>query len=207
MALVHVPVMRRSVLIALAVLLASGVASAQPGLTAPGLTPPTVQLSPAPEGVRKDPSIAVLLSLGITSASYVALFASDNENLQLVGAIGTYIGPSTGQWYAGQFGGLGMGLRAAGFLSALYGFSQILESECDYEYEYDCSDSDAAGTRGGIMLIGGASLWFGSTIYDIVLAKRAADSWNTRHQVGVAPLVANDAAGNRAAGVVMTGRF
>lgn len=203
--------MRRSVVLAVALLVASTVAaSAQPGLTPPGLTPPTVQLSPppaAPTGARKDPSTAVLLSLGITTASYVTFFASvdDNEDLALLAFIGTYVGPSTGQWYAGQAGGLGLGLRAAGFLSVMYGITQLLESECDYEY--DCSNSDAAEARGTLFLLGGAGLWVGSSIYDIVLAKRAAESWNTRHNVGIAPLVTSDAAGHRTPGLVLTGRF
>ena len=201
--------MRRSVLVALAaLLLASGVASAQ-GFSPPGLTPPTVQLTPAPspEVSQKSPSTAVLLSLGITAASYVTLISAadnDNEDLVLVGFIGTYLGPSTGQWYAGQIGGLGLGLRAAGFVSFVYGFSQVLESECDYEYD-DCSDSD--GDAGGFLMLAGAGLWIGSSIYDVVLAKRAADSWNARHNVGLAPIAAKDASGHAAPGLAFTGRF
>jgi hypothetical protein len=198
--------MLRSVVV-VALLLASSVASAQ-SFSPPGLTAPSVQLSPAPAPTaeRKDPSTAVLLSLGITAASYVTLFAAadSHENLALLGFVGTYLGPSTGQWYAGQVGGLGLGLRAAGFVSMVYGFSQVLESECDYEYD-DCSGSD--GDAGGVLMLAGAGLWVGSSIYDIVLAKRAADSWNARHNVGLAPMVTADASGNRTPGLVLTGRF
>lgn len=207
--------MRRPVLVLLALLVASSVASAQPSLSPPGmtppgmtpvLTPPTVQLTPAPTADRKDPSTAVLLSLGITTASYITLFASDNENLQLAGFFGTYLGPSTGQWYAGQFGGLGLGLRALGFVSAVYGFSKILESECDYEYD-DCSSSGADGDLGAFLMIGGAGLWIGSSLYDIVLAKRAADSWNARHGVTMAPTMTADISGHHSPGLAFTGRF
>jgi hypothetical protein len=196
----------RLAVVAVTLLLATGLASAQ-SFSPPGLTPPSVQLSPAPAPTaqRKDPSTAVLLSLGITTASYVTLFASEgNENLVLVGLIGTYLGPSTGQWYSGQIGGLGRGRRAAGVVSMVYGFTQVLESECDYEYD-DCSDSD--GDAGGVLMLAGAGLWVGSTIYDIVLAKRAADSWNTRHNVTLAPSFASDAAGHRSPGLAFTGRF
>jgi hypothetical protein len=192
--------------VAAALLLTTGVASAQ-SFSPPGLTPPTVELSPAPAPTaeRKDPSTAVLLSLGITAASYVALIASDgNEKLALVGFVGTYLGPSTGQWYAGQVGGLGLGLRAVGVLSMVYGFSEVLNSECDYEYD-DCSDSD--GDAGGVLMLAGAGLWVGSSIYDIVLAKRAVDSWNVRHNVTLSPTFATDASGNRSPGLAFTGRF
>ena len=192
--------MRRSVLV-LALVLASHVASAQPALTPP-IAPP-----PPPAAVEaKDPSTAVLLSIGITTAGYVTLFSADNENLQLLGFAATYLGPSTGQWYAGQVGGLGLGLRAAGFVSAVYGFSQILESECD-DIDGDCSGSDAAGSRGALFLWTGAGLWVGSSIYDVVLAKRAADSWNARHNVNLAPMMTSDASGHKSPGLVLTGRF
>jgi len=201
--------MRRPVLVVLALVVASSVASAQPSLSPPGmtpvLTPPTVQLTPEPTAERKDPTTAVLLSLGITTVSYIALFGSDNENLQLAGFAGTYLGPSTGQWYSGQIGGLGLGLRAAGFVSMVYGLSQILESECDYEYD-DCSNT-SDGDFGAFMMVGGAGLYIGSTIYDIVLAKRAADSWNARHNVTIAPTMSADISGQRSPGLAFTGRF
>jgi hypothetical protein len=193
-----------------AIVFASSTASAQPSLSPPGmtpaLTPPTVQLTPAPTADRKDPSTAVLLSLGITTASYITLFAADNDDLQLAGFIGTYLGPSTGQWYAGQVGGLGLGLRAAGFVMGVYGISQMLESECD-DIDGDCSGADAAGERGALFFWGGAGLWVGSTIYDIVLAKRAADSWNVRHNVNLAPTMSADISGHHAPGLAFTGRF
>jgi hypothetical protein len=69
------------------------------------------------------------------------------------------------------------------------------------------SASDSAKVCGIALIWGGASLWVGSSIYDIVLAKRAADSWNARHNVGVAPMVARDASGGRTPGLVLTGRF
>ncbi|HTL38095.1 MAG TPA: hypothetical protein VL326_33425 [Kofleriaceae bacterium] len=192
-----------------AIVFASSVASAQPSLSPPGmtpvLTPPTVQLTPAPTAERKDPTTAVLLSVGITTAGYIAMFKSDNESLQLAGFFGTYLGPSTGQWYAGQIGGLGLGLRAVGFVSMVYGFAQVLESECDYEYD-DCSDT-SDGDAGALLMVGGAGLWIGSTIYDVVLAKRAADSWNARHNVTIAPTMTADISGQRSPGLAFTGRF
>jgi hypothetical protein len=177
-------------LVALAIVLVSSVASAQPD--SPSVAPPTVQLSPA----RKAPSTAILLSLGITTASYIAFaYAHGNQNLQLAALVGAYVGPSTGQWYAGEGGELGLGVRFVGCVSGLYGLSQVMSS------------SDSAKVRGIVLVWGGASLWVGSSIYDIVLAKRAADSWNARHNVSLAPMVARDASGSRTPGLVLTGRF
>lgn len=196
--------MRRSLLV-LALLLASHVAAAQPALTPPSLTQPTPPPPAAPAADAKDASTAVLLSLGITTAGYVTLIASDNHDLQLLGFAATYLGPSTGQWYSGQVGTLGLGLRAAGFVSMVYGFAELLQSECD-EIDGPCpnSNSDAIGSA---LMLTGAGLWVGSSIYDVVLAKRAADSWNARHSVNLAPMMTSDAAGTKTPGLVLTGRF
>src|SRR4051812_15931012 len=102
--------MRRSLLVLAALVLASHVASAQPALTPPSLTPVTTPAPAAPNADAKDPAIAILLSVGVTTAGYVALFGSSNEDLQLAGFAATYLGPSTGQWYSGRVGTLGLGL-------------------------------------------------------------------------------------------------
>jgi hypothetical protein len=217
--------MRRSLLTLASLVLASHVAAAQPALTPPPspaapspLPVPAEPISPpsltpittpaptlAPTADAKDPTTAVLLSIGITTAGYVTMIASSNENLQLAGFAATYLGPSTGQWYAGRVGALGLGLRAAGFVSMVYGFGQLLQSECD-EIDGPCntSNSDAIGTA---FMLTGAGLWVGSSIYDVVLAKRAADDWNTRHNVNLAPMMTADTSGNKTPGLVLTGRF
>ncbi|HEY5947725.1 MAG TPA: hypothetical protein VIV40_19630 [Kofleriaceae bacterium] len=191
----------RSVLTLAALLLASSAAFAQPGQTAP-----------QPELDQKSPSIAVGLSLGVTAAGVVTLIASDNDSLSWLGLGALYFGPSTGQWYAGELGGLGLGARALGGVAAIYGFSQLLQSENDCEpgIDGDCSAenarADRAGTRGMLFLLGGTGLWVGSSIADVIFAKRAADRFNQRHALTIAP-TALAAPGGRVPGLVVSARF
>jgi hypothetical protein len=177
-------------LFVLAVLLGSSLARAQ----APGMTPP-VETTPQPQQnvEKKNPSIAVLLSLGVPVAGAIVIGASDTDGARTLGAAALYFGPSTGQWYAGKVGGLGLGLRAVGAVSMVYGLVKVLDSEneCDFDYDGSCQ-AGAAQRRhdqdvGSVLMLTGAGLWVGSSIYDIVLAKRAADSWNARHGVMLTP--------------------
>lgn len=64
------------------------------------------------------------------------------------------------------------------------------------------SDSDG----GSVLMIAGAGLWVGSSIYDIVLAKCAAESWNSRHSVTLTPGLVGTT-GKRAPGLFVSARF
>lgn len=197
--------MRRLVVIA-ALLLLSASAQAQPALTPPIPDPqPTTPVT----GERKNPDVAVLLSIGVTTAGFVTLATTDNENLGLLGMGLLYVGPSTGQWYAGQFGGLGLGLRALSVVGMAYGVTQILREDdaCGDSTDPDCDPgAHGAATTGGALLVGGAVLWVGSSIYDVVLAKRAADSWNVRHGLTMSPTIVGSS-DHRMPGLVLSGRF
>lgn len=161
---------------------------------------------------EKSPSTAVLMSLGITTAGYVTLIAADGDTMRTVGLGAIYLGPSTGQWYAGELGGLGLGARALGAASTVYGFSLMLQSEndCEPEIDGDCGASRArsekVGRLGALMFFSGASLWVGSTIADVVFAERAATRWNQRHALTIAP-TALSSGGQRAPGFVVAARF
>ena len=152
-----------------------------------------------------------MLSLGVTTAGVVTLIAGNGSTAWLgLGAL--YLGPSTGQWYAGEPGVLGLGLRAAGAAAMIGGLSQILQSEndCEPTIDGDCgaanASSDRARTTGGLLMWTGAGLWVGSTIYDVILARRAAEHANARHALRVAPLTLS-AGGHVAHGLAITGRF
>jgi len=155
---------------------------------------------------EKSPSLAVGLSIGITTGGIVTLLAGDHQTSMLIGLGAMYIGPSTGQWYAGEVGGLGLAARAVGGVALVYGLSQMLQSECDAEAGEDCSGAANRGRLGALLFYSGAGLWIGSSIADVVFAKRAADRWNQRHALTVAPTSFNSGAG-RANGLVLTARF
>lgn len=201
--------MRVAVLTLLVHLALVSITAAQPALTPP--VTPVTQQPVAPEVDEKSPATAVLLSLGITTAGYITLGAADSNAVRLVGAAGVFFGPSTGQWYAGELGGLGMGARAVGLVALGYGFTKILDSETDCTPgDPGCADEQAraksAGRVGAFFFFTGATLWVGSTIYDVVLAKRAADHYNARHAMNLSPIVLGDA-GHRMPGLVLSGRF
>ena len=198
----------RSVLV-LAFLLASSLAHAQ----APGMTPP-IEPAPTPRaashGEQKDPSIAVLLSLGVPVAGAFTLGASDSDGGRMLGLAALYFGPSTGQWYAGKAGGLGLGLRAVGGASMVFGLVMALSSEYDCDFEEDCTPirerAERRGDIGAGLMLTGAGLWVGSSIYDIVLAKRATDSWNKRHDVSLTPGLVGTSS-KKTPGLFVTARF
>ncbi|HSD89905.1 MAG TPA: hypothetical protein VLB44_20380 [Kofleriaceae bacterium] len=201
--------MRIAVMSVLVHLAIASIAAAQPALTPPAA--PVTQQPVAPEVDEKSPTTAVLLSLGITTAGYITLGAADSSAMRWVGAAGVFFGPSTGQWYAGQLGGIGMGARAIGIVSAGYGFAKMLDSETDcIDSDPGCADERAraksSGNVGAIFFFAGASLWVGSTIADVVFAKQAADHYNARHAMNLSPVVLGDA-GHRMPGLVLTGRF
>lgn len=199
----------RSVLV-FAFLLVSSLAYAQ----APGMTAPVEAAPPQPQQniEKKDPSTAVLLSLGIPVAGAITLGASDTDGGRMLGLAAIYFGPSTGQWYAGQVGGLGLGLRALGGVSMVYGLVKMLESEydCDFDYDGSCQAEyerhQHDGQVGGVLMLTGAGLWVGSSIYDIVLAKRAAESWNARHSVSLTPGLVGTT-GRKAPGLFVSAQF
>lgn len=194
-----------------ALLLASSVAHAQPG-ESPVIAPAQPAKAPKLEGDRKDPSIAALLSLGLPVAGAITMAAADNEGVAWLGFGALYLGPSTGRWYAGEAGLGTLGLRTVGGLSTVVGFAMVLgsEFECEHDYEYDASCNDARdradrrGIVGGALMLGGAGLWVGTTIADIVYAKRAADKWNERRGFVVAPGLVGP---NRSPGMFVSGSF
>ena len=155
---------------------------------------------------QRSPSVAVGLSLGVTTAGVVTLIASDQPTTTWLGLGALYLGPSAGQWYAGELGGLGLGARGLGGVAALYGLSLVLQSEdhCDLD---DCGEQDSSrglAMTGKALMLAGAGLWVGSSIADVIFAKRAADRWNARRAVTIAPTAIGP---GHAPGLVIGGTF
>ena len=158
-------------------------ARAQPGITDP--TPPPS--TSADQNGDRSPAVALGLSLGGTAVAYGALFAAaeaDSEALGWVAFGGMIVGPSLGHFYAGEVGrGLGhSGIRlgAAGIFVA---GAMVAFSDCFFTEEDECE-----GSAGPAIMIGGAVLGVGSTIYSIVDAPRAARRANAaKHRVLITP--------------------
>jgi hypothetical protein len=175
-------------------------------IASPALAQAPGEVAPLPEPAHvdaKDPNSAVLLSLGVTTAGIVTIAAAGKANSgpgMLLGLAGVYLGPSTGRWYAGQTGGGSLALRALGGVAMVYGLALVLSQEdCDYE----CTSS--SGNTGAVLLFGGLALWGGTTIYDIVMAKRDTDQWNATH-LHLTPTVMS-MAGHNGMGLSLATRF
>ncbi len=110
-----------------------------------------------------------------------------SSGLLATGAIGTFLAPSAGHWYAGTAVTRGLGLRALGAGSALLGFAATL----DCEPNQPCDGSPIF--VGGLLL--GAALYLGGTIDDIRQAPRRVRGINTQRGSAVLPRVTNDSIG------------
>ena len=161
--------MRRLVLPALAVLVASGPALAQ----RPG-SPPD----------RMGAAEAVALSAGVTVASLGAgyVLASDDDGFgESIGAglvvFGVVVAPSLGNLLVGERRDalVGAGLRVVGAGAVAYGLSSLCTS--------DCGDRSRLSTRAILVsVIGGTAVFLVGTGYDLVTQARNARAG--RVQVG-----------------------
>ena len=100
---------------------------------------------------------------------------------QLVGLVT----PSIGELYSRQIVTGGMAMRVGGLLVETVGLFDYYNNEIG-----DCVDlgpgcHHPAGTYA--MIVGGAALYAGGMLYDVVRARDAASSWNRRHDVLVVP--------------------
>lgn len=179
-----------------AVLAAAAPAFAQ----APGEVAP---IAPAPATAPKDPSTALALSLGFTAGGTAMLLLGSSAHSQTTEAIGfgmMYLGPATGHWYAGEVGGLGLGLRGLAVVGA---GTAVIVALGDDGCDTACPDHGGLITG---LLLASAGAWIGSTIYDIATAPRAARSWNRDHGVAFGP-TAMVSAGRTVPGVAVGLRF
>jgi hypothetical protein len=186
----------------------AGVAGAQPGNTPVYAPRPSVPVPPPVTGPlpgEKSPGLAVTLSLGGTVASYVLIVAADetqNDGLATLGALGVFLMPTAGHWYAGKVWTDGLTLRAAG-IGAVFVGALILLGDCGFEGS--CEDEGPATA----MLVLGAGAYMVGTVLDIATAPAEARRYNARLReraiVGswaIAPVVTHDRAG-----FALTGRF
>ena len=187
------------------VLALSSTAAAQ----APGATqsPPPRPAQPA-SGDQKDAGTATMLSVGVTLGGFVVAGVSGGEpSVALLGGVGMYLGPSTGQWYAGRVGGIGLAARAVAAIVIVKGIT--LRDTDEYDImgcTADCTELRDRSQRdfhnGERLILAGLGLWIGSSVFDIVMARRAVHTWNREHAVALTPTLM-PAAGGRAPGVTL----
>jgi hypothetical protein len=226
----------RSIAVVAALLFASSVVHAQPGLTPPqepdgeqpraaAPTPPPPPaylyevtpyvLAPMPAPImpeRKSEGTATMLSLGTTAAGFAFLAAagrqdSDSGGLITLGLASLIIGPSAGHIYAGETG------RAVGMsLLRGTGFLVFLAGviKATTVYASDCIDYCNYNEHddGEAMMWVGGLTFVAATVYDIIDAPRAARRRNAKDRASyqVQPMYVPSVSG-AAPGVGLTGRF
>jgi hypothetical protein len=205
-------------------ILAAGVAradtAAPPSSVAPA-APAPVRYAPAlgrPLPPRKDPGVALGLSLGITAGGMAMMAIGGNLDSELGGGLATagalawFLGPSTGHAYAGRIGNPGLAIRgvsALGGVVAIGGLVGCIAGSGDDIDDHDHlgDDDDDCGVFAGLLVASSISYLAGA-VYEIVDAPRAARRHNARFglDVQVAPTVVGGS-GDRAPGLVVAGRF
>jgi hypothetical protein len=152
------------------------VAAADP----PGMTPVTplaepAQPTPSPENGRS-PLLGTALAVAGTVAPIAVLAMATNESSSnqdhavLAFTVTAVLAPSAGHWYAGELGGVGLGIRAAG---AVLFISAVAKADAGAD----------ASTEGWLSL----GILAGGAIYDIATSGDAVRDWNKKHAVRVQP--------------------
>ena len=148
----------------------------------------------------KDPTVALVLSSAGTAlpiavlAVHEALPQDLRDADAVVGAIGVFVGPSIGHWYAGEAFDLGLGLRLGGVAVGYLG-GAIATSGCSKPPMNECGLAAVYPVLAGLAMIGAR------TVYDIATAPRAARRHNQR-AIGIAPTRAGSGYG-----LAVVGRF
>jgi hypothetical protein len=188
-----------------------------PSAVAPAAAP--VGYAPAvgrPLPARKDPGVALGLSLGITAGGMAAMVIGGGLDSELGGGIATagvlawFIGPSTGHAYAGRMGNTGLAIRGISMLAATVAIGGLIGciagSGDDVDDHEHLGDDDCGMFTG--LLVGSSIGYLGGAVYEIVDAPRAARRHNARYglDVQVAPALVGGDAG-RGPGFAVAGRF
>ena len=138
---------------------------------------------------------------------------SSDPSPVVLGAAVAYVGPSIGRWYGGGSAAIGLVGRAVGGAFLIAAASERpIDPNCDPGSE-DCTGQNEAiakqERRERMLLVTGAVLWIGASVYDFVMAPLDAREFNRAHAVTVAPTVMRGG-GHGAAlvpGLALSGRF
>jgi hypothetical protein len=172
-----------------------------------------LSLVPRPTQAQKSPATALGVSLLGTAAPIVMASAlnkasTSTRNNGLIGSLvlgGLFIGPSTGQFYAGSAatGFAGIGIRGVGGLIAAVGLANAAG-------QVFCSENCGDGDDGAGFMLAGFLTYIGGAIYSFYDASAAAGRYNARLQdpdFGIIPTLAPDPAGGYRPGALAWMRF
>ena len=142
-------------------------------------------------------------SRGVTVGSF-ALARTNSGPTVLLGLAGLIVGPSTGHWYVGEVGGLGILARLGSAVLIAKGIIASDNEGCEsFSDSSECAAIREEEDEGERMVYAGVALWAGATLYDVVTSYTGVSRWNREHALQVAPV----AFGARAPGVALSVRF
>jgi len=185
-------------------------AAAQPASSAPTPMPATAPLpdpppAPGPAGAPLSEGVALTLAIGGTLGSCAVMvgplyFTNSDDAVWLAaaGALGTFLAPSFGHWYAGKYLTRGVGLRAAGVLSLAAAVAVAVAEHSLIADEYSAERS----WKTEALALAGAALLLGGAVDDMVTTPRRVRQRNRARSVAIAPL-----ASPGLAGLALGGRF
>jgi len=159
--------------------------------------------TPGPPG-PKSPATAVALSAGGTALSLGLLavgVGAHNETLIGAGLLSSVIAPSAGQIYAGKPVTAGMGIRAASAVVGIIGIEEAFK--CFFPSSSCENNSELAVT----LMIAGATGYGAGVVYDLATAGTAAEEYNRKFNLRVAPTVLRTASSGSTVGLGFGGSF
>lgn len=156
----------------------SGNARAQDRVSPPHLVEPVVETD---EPGSLSPGAAMGLSLLGTALGYGAVIAGQRygiRSLGYLGLAGVVLGPSAGHLYTRDHKRVwrGVGPRGLGLATMALGSYLVLKDNCFLSR--DCS----AGTGGAVLVLAGAAVTIGSTVYSIIDSRKSARRMNERRR-------------------------
>lgn len=163
-----------------------------------------------PKGKNKNVAYALGgVGTGVSGGLLIAsaVFASGSEDpvnmpLFISGLASSIVTPSLGQYYAGEYFTIGMGVRAAAGVTAYIGATQFRDVKSCGVQGGTCSEL----SQEAIVILGLASIaYIGGVAYDLYATGDVVDDWNRKHGIFVGFAMANDQAHTPLLG--LTGRF
>jgi hypothetical protein len=184
------------------------------GSASPPSPPGLVPAGSAATSDAREPGLALVLSIGVTTLGggiLASSLRSGSTGGTIVGMLALLVGPSTGRWYAGDAGLVTLGLRAASGVAIV----EAIAISADDDDE-DCLGSTPAqctalenqiardNRHSDELLLSSAAVWLGTSVYDVVVAYTATKRWNAVH---VVPLATSSGSTGRVAGLALSGAF
>ena len=190
-----------------------GMVRAQEPVTLPALQQAPVEQQALPG--EKSPGKALAYSLVGTGVGVGIMFAAEGADMGPLGGVGAllaFAGPNFGHLYAGEnaTAATHIGVRAGAGGAVLVGAVWTLVASCTWGFFGEESHCDAPPAGAAVLMVGGAVVSTGSSLYSIYDAPRAARRANARmraSQLTLTPAPVAGPDGTSGLGMHLAGQF